>query len=147
MARTIAGGRDVHFYLFSEPDKAIGGMKSNPSITEKMVLSMLDIPGHFSRRDTIFITVEPCITRILSRTITGRDEFFRARVRERDRKCVITGIVYTEADYNEWRGFHAAHIFPLSSEGYWEQNGFSRWITNRMGIHLISQSTQMMATR
>ncbi|KAK9321853.1 HNH endonuclease-domain-containing protein [Lipomyces orientalis] len=167
MARTRARGRDVHFYLFSEPDKAIGGMKLNPSITEKVFLSMLDIlivasgpyrvtlrstgvdlmrtgnalnPGHYdirpySRKCTIFITDEPCITRILSRTITGRDDFFRARVRERDGKCVITGIVNTEADVNEWRGFHTAHIFPLSSEEYWVQNGFSRWITNRAGDH------------
>ncbi|ODQ70274.1 hypothetical protein LIPSTDRAFT_75310 [Lipomyces starkeyi NRRL Y-11557] len=28
-------------------------------------------------------------------------------------------------------GFHAAHIFPLSSEDYWVQSGFSRWITNK----------------
>ncbi|KAJ8098443.1 HNH endonuclease-domain-containing protein [Lipomyces tetrasporus] len=146
---------------------AIGGLKLNSSITEKVFLSMLDIlivasgpyrvtlrstgvdlmrtdnalkPGHYdirpySRGSTIFITHEPCVTRILSRTTTGRDDFFRARVRERDGKCVITGTVNTEADVNQWRGFHAAHIFPLSSEEYWVQNGFSRWITNRMGDH------------
>ncbi|KAK9427447.1 hypothetical protein V1505DRAFT_417501 [Lipomyces doorenjongii] len=125
-------------------------MKLNPSITEKDFLSVLDIlsvasgpyrvalrssgvdlmrtdnalkPGHYdirpySRKGTIFITDEPCITRILSRTTTGRDDFFRARVRERDGK-----------------GFHAGHIFPLASEEYWVQNGFSRWITNRRGDH------------
>ncbi|KAK9258351.1 HNH endonuclease-domain-containing protein [Lipomyces tetrasporus] len=164
---------------------AIGGLKLNSSITEKVFLSMLDIlivasgpyrvtlrstgvdlmrtdnalkPGHYDIRPysrgskifsykslhvattqmyigTIFITHEPCVTRILSRTTTGRDDFFRARVRERDGKCVITGTVNTEADVNQWRGFHAAHIFPLSSEEYWVQNGFSRWITNRMGDH------------
>ncbi|KAK9326712.1 hypothetical protein V1520DRAFT_358718 [Lipomyces starkeyi] len=43
MALARARSRDVHFYLFSEPDKAIGGMKLNLSITEKVVLSMLDI--------------------------------------------------------------------------------------------------------
>ncbi|KAJ8100051.1 HNH endonuclease-domain-containing protein [Lipomyces tetrasporus] len=154
MARTRARGRDVHFYLFSEPDKAIGGMKLNPSITEQIFLSMLDVlivasgpyrvtlrttgvdlPGHYDIRpySCRAVTDEPCITRILSRTITGRDDFFRARVRERDGKCVITGIVNTEADDNIWRGFEATHVFPRSSEEYWVQNGFSRWITNRMG--------------
>ncbi|KAK9357609.1 hypothetical protein V1504DRAFT_398477 [Lipomyces starkeyi] len=71
-------------------------------------------PGHYdiipySRRDTIAITDEQCIARILSKTKTSRDESFRAR------------------------GFEAAHIFPLSSEEYWVQNGFTRWITNRTG--------------
>ncbi|KAK9485388.1 hypothetical protein V1527DRAFT_496707 [Lipomyces starkeyi] len=133
-------GRDVHFYLFSEPDRQLGGLRLNPSVTEKNFLSMLDIlivasgpyrvtlrstgvdlmrtenalqPGQYdiwphSRRDTITITDELCITRILSKTKTGRDETFRRRVRERDGKCVITGVVNTG------------------------QSGFFRWITNRM---------------
>ncbi|KAK9326102.1 HNH endonuclease-domain-containing protein [Lipomyces orientalis] len=163
MAGSRAIGRNVHFYLFSEADKPLGGMRLNKSVTEKNFLSMLNIllvasgpyrvtlrstgrdlmptdddlmPGHYdirpySRRDTIAITDEPCITRILSRTVTGRDDFFRAQVRERDGKCVITGVVNTEAYRNEWVGFEAAHIFPLSSEEYWIQKGYSRWITNR----------------
>ncbi|KAK9236280.1 HNH endonuclease-domain-containing protein [Lipomyces kononenkoae] len=164
MAGSRAIGRDVNFYLFSEPGKAIGGLRLNPSITEKKFLSMLSIlivasgryrvtlrstgvdlmptenglrPGDYdirpySRKDTVFVTDEPCITRILSRTITGRDDIFRARVRERDGKCVITGTVNTKAYRDVWTGFEAAHIFPLSSEEYFVQNGFSRWITNRM---------------
>ncbi|KAK9241663.1 HNH endonuclease-domain-containing protein [Lipomyces tetrasporus] len=165
MAGSRAIGRDVHFYLFSEPEKPLGGMILNPSVTEKNFLSMLGIlivasgpyrvtlrstgidlmptddalkPGHYdirpySRKDTISITDEPCITRILSRTITGRDDIFRARVRERDGKCVITGIVNKGTRRDHWRGFEAAHIFPVSSEEYFVQNGFSRWITNRIG--------------
>ncbi|KAJ8100164.1 HNH endonuclease-domain-containing protein [Lipomyces tetrasporus] len=167
MAATRAIGRDVHFYIFSEPDKAIGGLRLNPSVTEKNFLSMLGIlmvasgpyrvtlrstgvdlmptendlrPGHYdirpySRRDTVSVTDELCITRILSRTDPGRDDIFRARVRERDGKCVITGTVNTKAYRDVWTGFEAAHIFPLSSEEYFVQNGLSRWITNRMGPH------------
>ncbi|KAK9349965.1 hypothetical protein V1523DRAFT_128131 [Lipomyces doorenjongii] len=41
----------------------------------------------------ILITNECCITRVLSYTVSGRDESFRRRVRERDGKCVITGVV------------------------------------------------------
>ncbi|KAK9359437.1 hypothetical protein V1504DRAFT_492974 [Lipomyces starkeyi] len=156
-------GRDVHFYLFSEPDQPLGGLRLNPSVTEGNFLSMLDIlivasgpfrvtlrntgvdlmrtnnalkPGHYdirpySRRDKITITDELCITRILSKTETGREESFRTQVRERDGKCVITGTVNVNAPINVWRGFEAAHIFPLSSEGYWVQDGFSLWITNK----------------
>ncbi|KAK9315525.1 HNH endonuclease-domain-containing protein [Lipomyces starkeyi] len=163
MAGNRARGRDVHFTLFSEPDKQLGGLRLNPSVTEKNFLSMLDIlivasgpyrvtlrstgvdlmrtenalqPGQYdirphSRRDTITITDELCITRILSKTKTGRDETFRRRVRERDGKCVITGVVNTGVRVDDWTGFEAAHIFPLSSEDYWWQSGFSRWITNR----------------
>ncbi|KAK9239235.1 hypothetical protein V1525DRAFT_339906, partial [Lipomyces kononenkoae] len=97
-------------------------------------------PGHYdtrpnSRRDTISVTDEPCIIRILSRTITGRDDAFRNLVRERDGKCVITGLVNNQAYRDRWTGFEATRIFPLSSEEYFVQNGFIRWITNRMDEH------------
>ncbi|KAK9246513.1 hypothetical protein V1506DRAFT_553020 [Lipomyces tetrasporus] len=147
MAGARAISRDLHFYLFSEPDEPVGGMILNPSVTEKNFISMLEEtlivasgpfrvtlrstgvdlmrtdnalkPGHYDIRpySRRAITDEPCIIRILSRTITGRDDFFRARVRERDGKCVITG---TAAPRNGWRE-------------YWVQNGFSRWILNRTG--------------
>ncbi|KAK9365203.1 hypothetical protein V1509DRAFT_414176 [Lipomyces kononenkoae] len=47
--------------------------------------------------DTVAVTDKPCMTRILSRTITCRDDIFRARVRERDGKCVTTGTVNSKA--------------------------------------------------
>ncbi|KAK9482430.1 hypothetical protein V1527DRAFT_499137 [Lipomyces starkeyi] len=158
MAGTRALGRDVHFYLYSEPDQPLGGMRMNPSVTEENFLSMLDIlivasgpfrvtlrstgvdlrrtnnalmPGHYdirpySRRDTIAINDELSITRILSKTKTGRNESFRAQ------------------------GFETAHIFPLSSEDYWLQKGFSRWITNRKderdtGINSCQNGLLMMS--
>ncbi|KAK9481513.1 hypothetical protein V1527DRAFT_479436 [Lipomyces starkeyi] len=42
-------------------------------------------PGHYdirrySRKDTVTITDELCITRVLYRTSTGRQDCFRARV-------------------------------------------------------------------
>ncbi|KAK9256754.1 hypothetical protein V1507DRAFT_449229 [Lipomyces tetrasporus] len=73
--------------------------------------------------DTISITDEPWLTRILSKTITGRDDFFRARVRVTDGKCVITGVVNAGAYRNDWVGFETARIFPISSEEYWVQSG------------------------
>ncbi|KAK9235709.1 HNH endonuclease-domain-containing protein [Lipomyces kononenkoae] len=89
-----------------------------------------DIRPH-SRKGTISLTRETCITRVLSRTRTGRDDAFRQLVRERDGKCVITGLVNTEAYRNDWTSFHACHIFPISFEEYFVQKGFSGCITNR----------------
>ncbi|KAK9241703.1 HNH endonuclease-domain-containing protein [Lipomyces tetrasporus] len=148
MAGRRAIGRDVHFYNFAEPDKALGGLILNPSVTKKNFLSMLGIlivasgptghdltptdepvqPGHYdirpySCKDTISITGEPWIMRIISQSSTGIENTFRTEIRKRDGKCVITGT----------SSFHAAHIFPLSSDYYWLQSGFSRWITNRIG--------------
>ncbi|KAK9242260.1 HNH endonuclease-domain-containing protein [Lipomyces tetrasporus] len=165
MAGRRAIARDVHFYHFAEPDKALGGLILNRSVTETNFLSMLGIiivasgpyrvtlrstghdltptdeplqPGHYdirpySRKDTISITDEPCVIRIISQSSTGRDSRFRTEVRKRDGKCVITGTVNIRAEGDNWSSFHAAHVFPLSSEDYWLQSGFSRWITNRIG--------------
>ncbi|KAK9238089.1 HNH endonuclease-domain-containing protein [Lipomyces kononenkoae] len=165
MATSRAIGRNVHFYLFSEPDEPLGGLRLNPSVTVEDFLCMLEIlivasgryrvtlrssgvdlkatddalmPGDYdirpySRRATIAITDEPCITRTLSKSLTGRDDNFRTQVRARDGKCVITGAINGNARINIWRGYEAAHIFPLSSEEYWLQRGFSQWITNRKG--------------
>ncbi|KAK9489554.1 HNH endonuclease-domain-containing protein [Lipomyces doorenjongii] len=131
MAGGRAIGRDVHFYNFAEPDKAVGGLILNPSPTDEPLQ-----PGHYdirpySRRDTIFITDEPWIMRIISQSSTGRDNTFRTEVCKRDGKCVITGTINRRANRDNWTGFHAAHIFPLSSEDFWVQSGFSRWITNK----------------
>ncbi|KAJ8099004.1 hypothetical protein POJ06DRAFT_282170 [Lipomyces tetrasporus] len=139
MAGRRAIGRDVHFYNFAEPDKALGGLILNPS-TKINFLSMFGIlivassptghdltptdeplqPGHYdirpySCKDTISITGELWIMPIISQSSTGIENTFRTEVRKRD------------------GNFHAAHIFPLSSDYYWLQSGFSRWITNRIG--------------
>ncbi|KAK9316877.1 hypothetical protein V1522DRAFT_434347 [Lipomyces starkeyi] len=161
MAGSRAIGRDIHFYHFAEPDNALGIFSPSVTEKNFLsILAILIfasgpyrvvsrntgeelvptdnalIPGHYelrpySRRDTISITDEPCITRVLSRTITGRDEAIRAQVREKDGKCVITGVVNTQAYRNRWTAFQVAHSVPLSSEDYFVQSGFSRRITNR----------------
>ncbi|KAK9353106.1 hypothetical protein V1523DRAFT_450331 [Lipomyces doorenjongii] len=123
MAGKRAIGRDVHFYHFAEPDMPLGGMILPPAKTP------------YSRRHTISITDEPCITRIISRTTTGTNDAFRNQVRERDGRCVITGLVNTQAYRDRWTGFEATHIFPLSSEEYFVRSGFARWITKRADEH------------
>ncbi|KAJ8097289.1 hypothetical protein POJ06DRAFT_285973 [Lipomyces tetrasporus] len=93
-------------------------------------------PGKYDIKPTsphgrIFITNEGCITRVLSHTVSGRDEKFRRAVRERDGKCVITGVVNPQrrVDLDNWSSYHAAHIFPLSGEEWFVANSFSRLTT------------------
>ncbi|KAK9427202.1 HNH endonuclease-domain-containing protein [Lipomyces doorenjongii] len=165
MAANRSRGRNVHFYNALRPDVALGGLRLNQSITERTFLFMLRMvvvasrpytvslrgtgvvltptddplkPGEYDiscPEGTIFITDELCITRVPSSTVTGRDDRFRQSVRERDGKCVITGVINTDADVDDWGGFEAAHIFPLSGEEYFISSGFSRWITNKEGEH------------
>ncbi|KAK9318915.1 hypothetical protein V1517DRAFT_370114 [Lipomyces orientalis] len=158
MATDRSLGRDVHFYDSSSPDKVLGGLMLTPSITERVFLFALGIlicidtplrptdeplqPGKYdiksnSPQGRIFITNEWCVTRILSQSVSSRDEVFRQRVRERDRKCVITGVANPDRHiaWNDWSSYHAAHIFPLSGEEWFIRNNYFRWITNREGTH------------
>ncbi|KAK9482525.1 hypothetical protein V1527DRAFT_522000 [Lipomyces starkeyi] len=153
--------------LGRDPHKPLGGLLLTPCFTEKTFFFALEIlinsdspyevylrgnemPPETNRGATatgrmateiesgsIFITNEWCITRVLSYTVSGRDELFRRRVRERDGKCVITCVVNTKrkVDVNDWSTFHTAHIFPLSGEQLFIQNGYPRWITNREDEH------------
>ncbi|KAK9368502.1 HNH endonuclease-domain-containing protein [Lipomyces kononenkoae] len=81
----------------------------------------------------IVVTDEPCILRVYSRTSTRKLETFRSQVRARDGKCVITGVVNPQAQWDLWTGFQAAHVFPLSHGTLFRQSGLSEFITNRTG--------------
>jgi hypothetical protein len=69
------------------------------------------------------------LVRTISHATGTRTQAFRDAVRSRDRRCVISGKEAVNAQYDNWRGFEAAHIFPLAYEGYWNDNNFGRWIT------------------
>jgi hypothetical protein len=69
------------------------------------------------------------LVRTLSVTGGTRIPQFRDAVRERDRRCVLTGQRALGADRGTWRSFEAAHVFPLAYEGHWINNNYSRWIT------------------
>jgi len=72
---------------------------------------------------------EPCLTRTISLSTGSRLQSFRDEIRKRDGRCVITGKIALGAYRNHWKGFEAAHIFPLAYEGHWVQHNFARWIT------------------
>ncbi|KAG0133142.1 hypothetical protein HOY82DRAFT_641168 [Tuber indicum] len=81
---------------------------------------------------SIQVNNELWIHRIYSHNFSRRDHTFRPRIRNRDRKCVISGIVNFESSIqaDNWAGFEAAHIFPLQHERYWIDNDYGRWITD-----------------
>ena len=70
---------------------------------------------------------ELVLCRALSLQTGTRVQAFRDAVRLRDRRCVITGREYVDDD--NWRGFEAAHIFPLAYEHHWIEHNYSRWIS------------------
>lgn len=86
-----------------------------------------------NKTGTLSITDEVPVTRITSHTVTGRDNTFRAAVRERDKKCVITGLTNSVKNMarNEWDRFEAAYVFPLACESLFIHGNLPRWITLR----------------
>jgi hypothetical protein len=42
---------------------------------------------------------------------------------------VISGRINNEADFDEWAGFQAAHVFPMARESLWRECGFDRFTT------------------
>jgi len=78
-------------------------------------------PGSFT------VTDETPLFRSISTTTGTRVKSFRDAVRDRDRRCLITG-EEAQDDRGKWTGYEAAHIFPLAHLGYWQEQNFSRWI-------------------
>ena len=75
---------------------------------------------------SIRVNDEPWLVRTISQKTGTGVAAFRDAVRERDGRCVITGKVAIDAEFGIWRGFEAAHIFPLAYQGH---RTFSPWIT------------------
>lgn len=69
------------------------------------------------------------LVRTISHATGSRVKSFCNTVCSRDRRCVISGKKAAGAYLDRWRGFEAAHVFPLAYEGYWTEHGYNRWIT------------------
>ncbi|CUS12279.1 unnamed protein product, partial [Tuber aestivum] len=153
--------RNVKFYDTTSPGKALGGLVQNGSITETNFLDILGIvlvvgsPIRVQERESshiisrtevllqagvyniycegsIQVSDEPWVHRLISHAISGRENSFPIDIRNRDKKCVISGISNPEIaiQSNNWTTFEAAHIFPLQHESHWIQNNYGRWITD-----------------
>ncbi|KAF8526869.1 hypothetical protein BU17DRAFT_82304 [Hysterangium stoloniferum] len=76
---------------------------------------------------SVYLTTDVPRTRIYSvnYTYTPHNTNFAQRVRARDQRCCITGQLVAGDDYT---GFEAAHIFPLSEIDTWNSSNYSRFI-------------------
>ncbi|KAG0641782.1 HNH endonuclease-domain-containing protein [Tuber brumale] len=81
---------------------------------------------------SIQVSDEPWVHRLISHKISCREDSFCIDIRNRDRKCVISGISIPEIfiQSNNWTTFEAAHIFPLRHESHWIQYNYGQWITD-----------------
>ncbi|KAH8147455.1 uncharacterized protein LAJ45_08612 [Morchella importuna] len=149
-------GRNVYIYDASDPTgPVLGGLVLNSGVTNANFYSMVDIilssiyhlqdaggsqvdrddhplqPGNYYvvTDGSISINNEICLTRTISLGTGTRVASFRNAVRDRDRRCIITGKEAVNADLGSWRGFEAAHIFPLAYEHNWIMDEYDRWIT------------------
>jgi hypothetical protein len=68
------------------------------------------------------------VFRLISMNSGSRVRDFRDAVRDRDRRCLITG-EEAEDERGNWSGYEVAHVFPLAHEGHWQEYNFDRWIT------------------
>ncbi|KAG0639744.1 hypothetical protein HOY80DRAFT_1043990 [Tuber brumale] len=163
MATNRSLTRNVMFYNANHPDMALGGLVQNGSITEANFLDILGIllitkaspirvqermSGHIISETeaplqtgvydiycdaTIQVSDEPWTPRLIAPEISGRDSGFLNDVRNRDRKCVISGISIPEIliQSNNWTTFEATHIFPPEHEPLWIRDNYGRWIVGR----------------
>jgi len=92
------------------------------------VLTPLDNTVQVQRSDQVYYP------RTLSLSATSRDSRFRNQVRDRDRRCVISGQVIPERDIQDgyWGGLQAAHIFPLALDHLFNSLGYNNLITHNV---------------
>ncbi|KAK6350054.1 hypothetical protein TWF696_006303 [Orbilia brochopaga] len=83
-----------------------------------------------SSEGLITISDEPWVPRLITHVSSSRDRQFRMEVRQRDGKCVISGLENRRADLEDWRGFDACHIVPLHLESWLVQQHYDSWITD-----------------
>jgi hypothetical protein len=80
--------------------------------------------------DPVSISDEIPLFRTISVSTGTRIKAFADSVRSRDDQCIISGRpVVSVHGIRFYRGFEAAHIFPLAYEDYWNCQNYSRWIT------------------
>ncbi|KAG0127172.1 hypothetical protein HOY82DRAFT_625638 [Tuber indicum] len=148
---------NTFIYASDNRTERLAGLFAGESITNSNLYSMLEILCSFSdafdvhgRSEIIvdrneeqlqpgdyYIVTHGSITlnhevplfRTRSLATGRRSAAFRIAVRERDGGCAVTGRQARLGQFGNWRGFQAAHIFPLAYEKYWKDNNFGRWIT------------------
>lgn len=85
----------------------------------------------------IQVNDEPWVHRLITHSESGEEDAFRDGVRTRDGMCVISGVPVVNAEDDDWTGYHAAHIFPLSSDSCTIGDS-GHWITHIPGTSKIN---------
>ncbi|KAJ6261876.1 hypothetical protein Dda_2675 [Drechslerella dactyloides] len=143
-----AEGRNVFIYDSTNPSTQLGGLYQCGSITEANLLLIISIlittssPIDVLHRQSnhiltncnriidhgaydiyceepVEVTDEQWIPRSLPRETTSANDSFRDKVRQRDGRCVFSGLVNLRAYRNSWVPFTATHIVPLHCESWW----------------------------
>ncbi|KAF8534786.1 hypothetical protein BDD12DRAFT_387723 [Trichophaea hybrida] len=171
-AANRSAGRDVHIYDANDPAAVLGGLILTDGVTNANFYSMVEIfcicdsdyflrdeggttvqrddhplqPGNYYVLTNGSITVnnEPWLVRTISVASGTRLATFRDAVRERDRRCVITGKRALNADHGFWFGFEATHVFPLAYEGHWKEHNYGITIPSASGGSLNSVQNGML---
>ncbi|KAI5304842.1 hypothetical protein KEM56_005841 [Ascosphaera pollenicola] len=163
--RTV--GRKV-FLFNGKTGEALGGLEQQGSVTEANLLWILEnvllvcdapfsqeqghlctseakgqplAPGYYAVfcEGTMTLTYEPWLPRIECYSVSGMDTQLRDRVRARDGRCVVSGIVNELAPRGRWDSFEVAHIFPLEWESVWTEEKYGRWVKGGEGSGSIAQ--------
>jgi len=83
--------------------------------------------------EPIKLSTEPIVTDSMSWSSASRDTSFKATIRERDGRCVVTGVPNLRPDI-DWYSWQAAHIFPKHCEKIWNDKNFDQYITDMDGF-------------
>ncbi|KAK9243567.1 HNH endonuclease-domain-containing protein [Lipomyces tetrasporus] len=160
MAANRSLGRDIVIYLATDPAVSIGGGFTNPTFTKTTFLDSLDVlirhdlplrvyrvndgrvqiqrtqdlvlPGEYEIESDV--TDAPYYKRTTSAmsslSASGRVRSFPAAVRDRDRRCVITGIPVSQREplLRRWTIYDAAHIFPVALESIFHNYNFGELV-------------------
>ncbi|TAQ84706.1 hypothetical protein B7494_g6967 [Chlorociboria aeruginascens] len=157
MPSNRSAARSVHIFDARDRSSSIGGLRLSNGVTCANFHSMIEIfvlfDGDYTLQDdsgtaieknesplqpgnyyivsprAISINNEQTLLRTISLNTGIRVQAFRDAVRARDKRCVITGKKAAYAEYGEWAGFEAAHIFPLAYEQHWTEFNYNRWIS------------------
>ncbi|ODA84327.1 hypothetical protein RJ55_02847 [Drechmeria coniospora] len=154
MSRSLL--RDVFIYDLRNLDSLLGGLTATPGITNANFYTMVEIiivtsspfflqnnnreevlqdaqplsPGNYFVvvDGTVQLSDEIVYVRLMSVCTGSGVGSFTRQVRERDGGCVVSKVANTLAMADLWKGFEAAHIFPIEYHNQWQENNFGRWI-------------------
>ncbi|KAN0071121.1 HNH endonuclease [Elaphomyces granulatus] len=128
--------RNVFMEFSHVPGEVQGGLDAAPNLTQREFVDMLDIAFTAEGGNQVY---HP---RTLTLSVTSRDNRFRDQIRNRDRRCVISGDVIPERVIARgvWTGFEAAHVFPLTLNQLFNSFGYNDLLTHNIPPGVNSQN-------